>query len=97
MSDNSAKSVLGLTSTRYGVVSLVAAGLAFASWPLSVVIGFVMVYVAILLAVVAVVSGLIGIGFGFYHKELAGIVTGALGLGIASLGVGIIGWAVTHF
>ena len=97
MTDHSAKTVLGLSPTRYGVASLVAACLAAASWPLVAGIGFGMVYVAILLAVAAVLSGLLGIGSGLYTKDPAAIATGALGLGIAGLGSSYVGWAMTHF
>ena len=97
MTDNSAKTLFGQSPKRYGVTSLAAACLAFASWPLMVVIGFVMVYVAALLAFVAVVSGLMGVGSGIYYKEYVGVVTGALGLALACSGVVFIISALTHF
>ena len=87
----------GQAPTHYGVASLIAMCLAFASWPLSVVIGFIMVYVAILLAMAAIVLGLIGIGSGIYHRKPIAIVTGALGMGLTCVGIGFIVHAVTHF
>ncbi len=82
---------------RFGLASLVAACLAFASWPLMVVIGFIMVYVAILLALVTVVSGLLGIGSGIYYKEWPGVVMGAIGVGLVSVGACFIVSALTNF
>jgi len=97
MTDNSAKTLFGQSPKRYGVASIGAACLAFASWPLMVVIGFVMVYVAALLAFFALVSGLMGVGSGIYYKEAVGVATGALCLGLARWGIGFVASARTYF
>lgn len=80
MTGNSAKTLFGQSPNRYGVTSLAAVCLAIASWPLKVVIGFVMVYVAALPAFLAVVSGLMGVGSGIYYKGYVGVLTGAFDL-----------------
>ncbi len=97
MTNKSHNTLFGQSPKRYGLASLIAVCLAFASWPLMVVIGFIMVYVAMLLALIAVVSGLLGIGSGIYYNEWLGVVTGALGVGLAGFGVWTVVWAVTHF
>lgn len=97
MTDNSAKTVFGHSPKRFGVISLSAAFLAFASWPLMVVIGFVMVYVAALFVFVAVASGLLAAGSGIYYKEYSGAVMGAVGVAISCCGIGFIISAMTRF
>ncbi len=62
-----------------------------------VVVGFIMVYVAMFLALFAVVSGLLGIGSGIYYNEWTGVVTGALGVFLTGFGVWSVFWAMTHF
>ena len=97
MTEISTDTLFGQSPKRYGITSLIAACLAFASWPLMVVIGFIMVYVAILLACVAVVSGLLGVGSGIYYRAWPAVVTGGIGMGLAGFGVCSVVWAMTHF
>ncbi|MBR9803576.1 type II toxin-antitoxin system RelE/ParE family toxin [bacterium] len=83
---------------RYcGSISLAAACLAFAVWPLLVVIGFGVTYLAVLLICIAIVSGLAGIASGLYLKEPAAAVLGAAGLGIAVTGMLLAISAMTQF
>jgi hypothetical protein len=64
---------------------------------LLVVIGFMVVYVEILLLLIAVAAGLLGIGAGIYHKDLPAIAMGALGLALIGFGAWFILNAMTHF
>ena len=89
--------LFGQSPTRYGLASVIAACLAFASWALIVVIGFAMAYVAGLLALVAVVAGVLGIGTGLYFRRWPGIVGGVLGLAMIGYGAWSVGRALTHF
>lgn len=97
MEEKSHNTLFGQSPKRYGLTSLIAVCLAVVSWPLMFVIGFIMVYVAMLLALIAVVSGLLGIGSGIYYNEWLGVGTGALGVGLAGFGVWAVVWAVTHW
>jgi len=97
MTDNSANTVLVHSPKKFGVISLSATFVAFASWPLMVVIGFVMVYVSALFVFVAVASGLLAAGSGLYYKEYSGAVMGAVGVAISCCGVGFIISALTSF
>jgi hypothetical protein len=97
MTDITANTLFGHSPARYGLVSLGAVCLAVACWPLSIVLGFGMVYVAMLLAFVAVVSGLMGVGSGVYYRDWVGIVTGALGVVLICCCVGYVGWSLAHF
>jgi len=97
MDEKSSNTLFGQSPTRYGVASLIAVCLAGASWPLMVVVGFVMVYVAALLVLVAVVSGLLGIGAGIYYQDWLGTTTSALGVCLAGFGIWSVVWAMTHF
>ncbi|MEZ6056974.1 MAG: hypothetical protein R3C01_09745 [Planctomycetaceae bacterium] len=97
MTECSLDTLFGHSPNRYGVLSVIAVGFAFACWPLMVVIGFVMVYVAALLALIAVVSGLLGIGSGLYFRKWGAVVAGALGTGLAVAGICFIVSALSHF
>lgn len=97
MTENSTDTLFGQSPKRYGIVSLIAACLAFASWPLMVVLGFLMVYIASLLAVVAVVSGLLGMGSGIYYKAWPAVVMGGIGMGLAGVGVSFVVSALSSF
>ena len=92
--------LFGQSPARYGVASLIAAGLAFASWPLMIVFGFGMVYLAMLFALVAVVAGVLGVGSGIYYKGRLGIAGGLLGMlaiGLMALAGWYLAWSFTHF
>ena len=97
MTEGSTNTLFGQSPKRYGLASVIAVCLALACWPLSVVIGFIMVYVSMLLALIAVVSGLLGIGTGIYYNEWLGVVTGALGVGLAGFGVWSVWWGLSNF
>ena len=97
MTDNSTNTLFGHSPKRYGLASVISVCLALACWPLSVVIGFIMVYASMLLALIAVVSGLLGIGTGIYYNEWFGAVAGALGAGLAGVGVWSVVWAMSNF
>ena len=92
--------LFGQSPARYGVASLIAAGLAFASWPLMIVFGFGMVYLAMLFALVAVVAGVLGVGSGIYFQGRLGIFGGLLGMlaiGLMALAAWYVAWSFTHF
>jgi hypothetical protein len=97
MTEKMTNTFFGQSPKRFGIASLVAACLAFASWPLMVVIGFLMVYVAMLMSLVAVVSGLLGISSGIYFKEWPGVVMGTIGIGLVSVGACFIVSALSNF
>ena len=97
MTEDSTNTLFGQSPKRYGLASLIAVCLAFACWPLMVVIGFIMVYVAVLLALTAVVSGLLGVGSGIYYKEWGAVVAGALGAGLAVTGACFVVSALSNF
>ena len=91
------RALFGQSTARYGVASQVAVGLAFACWPLMVVIGFPMVFVAFALALVAAIAGVLGEGTGIYYQVWLGIVGGLLGLGLVGLGGWWVAWSVVNF
>ena len=77
----SPNTLFGLSPATYGVASLAAALVALGSQLLVVVVGIAVAAVVMGLAVLlGVVSGLLGIGAGIYHKNLLAIVTGTIGL-----------------
>jgi len=89
--------LFGQTPTRYGLTSLIAACLAYASWSLMAVVGFVMVYVAALLALIAVAAGILGVGTGTYFNEWRAAAAGSLGLVLIGFGLWSVVSALTHF
>ncbi len=81
MSDQPANAVCGLPPARIGIISLVSACLAWASVPLIVLAGvFLAICVFIPLVLTSVVTGLVGVGAGLYHKNPVAIFTALLGL-----------------
>ena len=97
MTDDSTKTLSGHSPNRIGIAALIAAGLAFLSWPLMFIIGFVMVYAAGLFALVAIVLGLLGIGTGIYFREPVAVITGALAVTLTIVGVSFIFSALANF
>lgn len=91
------KTLFGQSPTRYGLASLAAACLAFAIWPLMIVIGFGVVYVALLLALVAIVAGVLGIGSGLYYKQWPAYSSGALAIALIVFGGWYVASAITQF
>lgn len=89
--------LFGISPARYAVVSVGSSCLAWASWPLIVVIGFLVIFIAGLLALIAVVSGLLAIGAGIYHKSMPAIVLGVLGLALTGAGAWFVVSALAHF
>lgn len=82
-----------LSTAWFGIISLTAACLAWASWFLVIGIGlFLTACVSAPLVLVSVIFGLLGIGYGIYDRNLLGIVTSVLGLTILALGT----WAITE-
>ena len=89
MESNSPRSI---SPTRYGATSLIAACLAWASWPLVLVVGvFLAICWVLPLAIVAVAAGLLGIGLGAYRKEVASVMSAG---GLALIGAGA--WMVMN-
>jgi hypothetical protein len=89
MSDRPSNTVIGLSSARFGIISLISACLAWTSIPLIVVVGvFLALCVFIPLALTSVVTGLVGISAGIYYKNPRAIFTATLGLLlVGSLGI----------
>ena len=77
---------------RYGLASLLVAGIAWALWPLVVVLGPGVAIVQIPCGLVAVVAGLVGVVAGIRQRNATAIVSGAVGLTL--IGVGM--WFVIH-
>ena len=87
MSEKSQKTLFGLSPAGYGITSLVAACLVFASSPLIQVIGiFLELCILLPLVLIVVVSGLLGIGAGIYHKNWIAVVTAILGMALIGFG-----------
>lgn len=97
MNETTTETLFGQSPTRFGVISLISAGLAVLSWPLMVVIGFIMVYVAGLLALTAILSGLLGIGGGLYFQRWSAVLPGAIGAGLAVAGAVLLAAAASSF
>jgi hypothetical protein len=93
--ESSADRLFGQSPKRYGITSLIAACLAFASWPLMSVFGFLIVYAAVLPAIVAVVSGLLGVASDIHYKAWPAVVTGGIGMALAGFGLWYV-WVITH-
>jgi hypothetical protein len=84
-------------TARYGIISLAAAALAWATWPLVTVVGPLVGVVQVPLVLLALIAGLIGVGTGIQHKCAAEIVTGALGLSLIACGAWLAVDAIMHF
>jgi hypothetical protein len=97
MSDPSSSQLFGLSPARYGSVSLASAALAIAAWPLSVVIGFTMVYVSLLMALVAAGSGLLAVGVGIYFRAWRAVAAGLIGVGLVGSGAALVIQSLMHF
>ncbi len=98
MAEHPQSKLLGRSPATYGIVSLIAACLAWLSWPLVIVIGvFLVIAVEIPLVSIAVVSGLLGLGAGVYHGNWLAVATSAVGLALIGGGVCFIVNALTHF
>ena len=93
MTEASQKTLFGLSPAKYGIASLVTACLAWACWPLMLVVGFFIVFcIDAVLVLIAVVCGLTGLATGIFYKDFLGSVTATLGLFIISCGV----WAISN-
>lgn len=81
MSDQPSQTVFGQSPARFGIISLVSACLAWASLPLIVLVGvFLACCVFVPLVLTSVVTGLVGIGAGIYHRNPVAMITALLGL-----------------
>ncbi len=81
MSDQPSNTVFGLSPARIGITSLTLACLAWASLPLIVLVGIFLAFCAFVpLVLTSVVTGLVGVGAGIYHKSPVAIITALLGL-----------------
>jgi hypothetical protein len=82
---------------RYGIISLVAAVLAWATWPLLTVVGPLVGVVQVPLALLALITGLIGVGTGIRHGCAAEFMTGAAGLCLIACGACLAVHSIMHF
>ena len=93
MTEESHNTLFGLSPVRYGTVSLIAACLAFASQWLVVVVGVFLCLVAFIpLALIGIVSGLLGIGTGLYYGQWPGSVAGTVGVAI----IAFVSWSLAQ-
>ena len=93
MSDESNNTLFGQSAVRYGMASLIAACLTFASQWLVVVVGIFLCLIALIpLALIGIVSGLLGIVTGLYCRHWAACATGTAGIVI----IGFVLWSLAR-
>ncbi len=81
MAEKSQKTLFGLSPAIYGIASLVAACLCWVCAILFVaVVGALVIYAQLPLALFGFVSGLLGVSAGIYHKNWLAVVTAVLGM-----------------
>ena len=98
MNDKPPSGLFGLSPATYGMVSLAAGFVGLGSQTLVVVVGVALAGAVMFLAVlIGVVSGLLAIGAGVYHKQLLAIVMGALGMVLIGFMVRSFVSALTNF
>ncbi len=98
MSDKPPDTLFGQTPAIFGIVSLSAALVAVGSQLLVVVVGVALAAVVMLIAVLlAVMSGVLGIGAGIYYRHPLAIVMGTLGLVLIGFMVKSFVSAITTF
>jgi hypothetical protein len=83
--------------SRCGLLSLVAAVLAWGSWPLVTVVGPLIVGITVPLVFVSVVAGLVGIVKGFQQRHATGVIAGLVGVSLVCLGAIIAATAIMNF
>jgi hypothetical protein len=86
----------GLTATQYGIASLVLVCLTCATWQL-VVASFIVVYIAVGLALLSVLSGAVGIVKGLHARNMTAAVIGGLGVVLAGSLIVWAMWSLNHF
>jgi hypothetical protein len=88
---------MAIQSHRFGVISLAAASLAWASWPLVAVVGPAAGIVVVPLAAAAVIAGLAGIVVGIPQKSVGSLVMGVLGITLIAGGAWLVIESLMHF
>lgn len=86
-----------IQSRRFGLISLAAASLAWASWPLVTVVGPAVGALLVPFVAVAVIAGLAGVVVGIQQKSAASVVSGVLGLALIATGTWLVIHAISHF